>query len=36
MIEGERITQIVEGNRRFDLVVRLPETTAGCTPSRAC
>jgi len=26
MIEGERITQIVEGNRRFDLVVRLPES----------
>jgi HME family heavy-metal exporter len=25
MIEGERVTQIVEGNRRFDLVVRLPE-----------
>ncbi len=25
MIEGERITQIVEGNRRFDLVVKLPE-----------
>lgn len=25
MIEGERITQIVEGNRRFDLLVRLPE-----------
>jgi len=26
MIEGERITQLVEGNRRFDLVVRLPES----------
>jgi HME family heavy-metal exporter len=25
MIEGERITQIIEGNRRFDLLVRLPE-----------
>ena len=25
MIEGERITQLIEGNRRFDLVVRLPE-----------
>jgi HME family heavy-metal exporter len=25
MIEGERIGQIVEGNRRFDLLVRLPE-----------
>jgi len=29
MIEGERITQIVEGNRRFDLVVRLPEDDRG-------
>ncbi|MCD6674222.1 MAG: efflux RND transporter permease subunit [Burkholderiaceae bacterium] len=26
MIAGERITQIVEGNRRFDLVARLPES----------
>jgi HME family heavy-metal exporter len=26
MIEGEPITQIVEGNRRFDLLVRLPES----------
>jgi HME family heavy-metal exporter len=26
MVEGEHITQIVEGNRRFDLLVRLPET----------
>ena len=25
MIEGERITQLIEGNRRFDLVVRLPD-----------
>lgn len=25
MIEGERVTQLIEGNRRFDLVVRLPE-----------
>jgi len=25
MIAGERITQLVEGNRRFDLVTRLPE-----------
>lgn len=25
MIEGERITQIIEGNRRFDLFIRLPE-----------
>ena len=29
MIEGERITQIVEGNRRFDLLVRLPESGRG-------
>ncbi|MFA6311918.1 MAG: efflux RND transporter permease subunit [Sterolibacterium sp.] len=29
MIEGERITQIVEGNRRFDLMVRLPESARG-------
>ncbi|MEN9377378.1 MAG: hypothetical protein RL710_2535 [Pseudomonadota bacterium] len=26
MIEGEKVTQLVEGNRRFDLVVRLPES----------
>ncbi len=26
MISGERITQIIEGNRRFDLVARLPES----------
>ena len=26
MIEGERVTQLVEGNRRFDLVVKLPES----------
>src|SRR5690606_25549648 len=25
MIAGERVTQLVEGNRRFDLVTRLPE-----------
>ncbi|HMN76047.1 MAG TPA: efflux RND transporter permease subunit [Burkholderiaceae bacterium] len=25
MIDGERITQVIEGNRRFDLVVRLPD-----------
>jgi len=29
MIEGERITQIIEGHRRFDLVVRLPEGARG-------
>lgn len=26
LVEGEKVTQIVEGNRRFALVVRLPET----------
>jgi HME family heavy-metal exporter len=26
LIEGEKVTQIVEGNRRFSLVVRLPES----------
>ncbi len=26
MIEGEKVTQIIEGNRRFDLLVRLPES----------
>jgi len=25
MIDGERITQVIEGNRRFDLIVRLPD-----------
>ncbi len=29
MIEGERVTQIVEGSRRFDLLVRLPESARG-------
>ena len=29
MIEGERVTQIVEGSRRFDLVVKLPESGRG-------
>ncbi len=29
MVEGERITQIIEGNRRFDLLVRLPEDARG-------
>ncbi|MDC8786113.1 efflux RND transporter permease subunit [Roseateles koreensis] len=31
MIEGERITQIVDGNRRFDLLVRLPDKQRGAT-----
>jgi HME family heavy-metal exporter len=26
LIDGERITQVIEGSRRFDLVLRLPET----------
>ena len=25
LVDGERITQVVEGNRRFDLVLRLPD-----------
>lgn len=29
MIDGERVTQIVEGNRRFNLVLRLPESARG-------
>ncbi len=29
LIDGEKITQIVEGSRRFDLVLRLPETARG-------
>lgn len=29
LIDGEKITQIVEGSRRFDLVLRLPETQRG-------
>ncbi len=29
MIEGEKVTQIVQGNRRFDLLVRLPEGERG-------
>jgi HME family heavy-metal exporter len=29
MIEGERIAQVIEGNRRFDLLVRLPEGGRG-------
>ena len=26
LVEGEKVTQVVEGNRRFSLVVRLPES----------
>ena len=29
LIDGEKVTQIVEGSRRFDLVLRLPETARG-------
>lgn len=29
MIDGEKITQIVEGSRRFNLVLRLPESARG-------
>ena len=29
LIDGQQITQIVEGNRRFNLVLRLPETGRG-------
>ncbi len=29
LIAGEKVTQIVEGNRRFDLVLRLPEASRG-------
>ncbi|MGQ2979589.1 MAG: efflux RND transporter permease subunit [Polaromonas sp.] len=29
LIDGEKVTQIVEGSRRFNLVLRLPETARG-------
>jgi HME family heavy-metal exporter len=29
LIDGQKVTQIVEGNRRFDLVLRLPEEARG-------
>ena len=29
LIDGERVTQVVEGNRRFNLVLRLPEASRG-------
>lgn len=29
MIDGEKVSQIVEGSRRFDLVLRLPEASRG-------
>ena len=29
MIEGERVTQVIEGHRRFDLLLRLPEPARG-------
>ncbi len=31
LVDGERITQVVEGNRRFALVLRLPESARGTT-----
>ena len=30
LVEGEKVTQVVEGSRRFALVVRLPESAARC------
>ena len=35
MIDGEKVTQIIEGNRRFDLVLRLPESARGMDGLRA-
>lgn len=29
LVDGEKVTQIVDGNRRFDLLVRLPESARG-------
>ncbi|MEY8877656.1 MAG: efflux RND transporter permease subunit, partial [Leptothrix sp. (in: b-proteobacteria)] len=29
LIEGDKLTQIIEGNRRFDLVLRLPDADRG-------
>jgi heavy-metal exporter, HME family len=29
LIDGERVSQVIEGNRRFNLVLRLPETARG-------
>ncbi len=29
MVDGERVAQIIEGNRRFDLLVRLPDSERG-------
>jgi heavy-metal exporter, HME family len=29
MVDGERVAQVVEGNRRFNLVIRLPDTARG-------
>ncbi len=29
LVDGEKLTQIVDGNRRFDLLVRLPESGRG-------
>jgi heavy-metal exporter, HME family len=35
LVDGERIAQIVEGNRRFNLVLRLPEQARGIDGLRA-
>jgi len=35
LIDGERVTQIIEGNRRFNLVLRLPETARSVEGLRA-
>ncbi len=29
LIDGDRVSQVIEGNRRFNLVLRLPETARG-------
>ena len=29
LLEGDRVAQIIEGNRRFDLVIRLPDSARG-------
>ncbi len=29
LLEGDRVAQVIEGNRRFDLVIRLPDSARG-------